>query len=112
MVGGRKEKEGPACYTWQHFSDDRRQQTAQARQTHDGDGAHAISEEGMNANRQVKQCMGNDVSERAQCVKCETTSSRGADLLWSRASILGGSGGAGNITEVMQKGQAATKNSV
>jgi len=53
----------------------------------------------MDADRQIEQCMGNDVSERTRCVKCETVSSGGANLLWSTAAMLGRSCGICNITE-------------
>ena len=53
---------------------------------------------------EVKQRMDNGVPERAQRVQRKAVPSGGADLLWTRAAVLGGRGRPADFTEIGQEG--------
>ncbi len=79
---------------------------------HEGEGAYIIPEEGVDADRQIKQCLDSGVPEGAQRVNGETVSDCGAELLWGRATVLGVIGGTTNTTKIGKEWQANETNVV
>ncbi len=54
----------------------------------------------MDAMRHKQQRVGYGLPERAHRVERKAVSNRGANLLWSGASLFGGNGGTENFAEI------------
>ncbi len=102
-TNGTREK-GPARITRESVSDSGRHQEKEGGQAHADSGTRRIRTKGMDAGRQIEQCVGHGMPKRTQRVHYKAVLDRGPNIFRAATIMLGGHGGPADFTEVGQEG--------